>query len=387
MKIDFDKVIDRHHTFSTQWDYISDRFGREDILPFSISDTDFPVPEEVQAALTKRMAHPIYGYTRWNHAEYKDSIVNWFKNRHQTKIAADWISYSPSVGFSIASFIRMKSEENDGVIVFAPMYDAFYNIIQSNHRRLLPVKLTGADQNYQIDWDTLRLLLEEEHNKILLLTNPHNPTGKVFSKKELQKIVQLCQQNHVFIISDDIHSDIVYGTNSYTPITELTHKDIVLCSSASKTFNIPGLVGSYLLCPDDDLLVQFLHELKQKNALSSASIFGITAQIAAYNQSVTYVDELKAYLAQNMQLVQDFIAKNIPELIFVKPEATYLAWINVSKLNLTSAKLQDKLVNTGRVGIMAGATYGDSHYIRMNIACPRKKLEDGLNRLALAIHA
>ncbi|PIO82462.1 beta-cystathionase [Loigolactobacillus backii] len=387
MKIDFDKVIDRHHTFSTQWDYISDRFGREDILPFSISDTDFPVPEEVQAALTKRMAHPIYGYTRWNHAEYKDSIVNWFKNRHQANIAADWISYSPSVGFSIASFIRMKSEENDGVIVFAPMYDAFYNIIQSNHRRLLPVKLTGADQDYQIDWDTLRLLLEEEHNKILLLTNPHNPTGKVFSKKELQKIVQLCQQNHVFIISDDIHSDIVYGTNTYTPITELTHKDIVLCSSASKTFNIPGLVGSYLLCPDDDLLVQFLHELKQKNALSSASIFGITAQISAYNQSVTYVDELKAYLAQNMQLVQDFIAKNIPELIFVKPEATYLAWINVSKLNLTSAKLQDKLVNTGRVGIMAGATYGDSHYIRMNIACPRKKLEDGLKRLALAIHA
>ncbi|WP_125980719.1 MalY/PatB family protein [Loigolactobacillus iwatensis] len=387
MKIDFDKVIDRHHTSSTQWDYISDRFGREDILPFSISDTDFPVPEEVQTALAKRMAHPIYGYTRWNHSEYKDSIVNWFKNRHQAKIAGDWISYSPSVGFSIASFIRMKSEENDGVIVFAPMYDAFYNIIQSNHRRLLPVKLTGADQDYQIDWDTLRLFLEEEHNKILLLTNPHNPTGKVFSKKELQKIVQLCQQNHVFIISDDIHSDIVYGTNCYTPITELTHKDIVLCSSASKTFNIPGLVGSYLLCPDDDLLVQFLHELKQKNALSSASIFGITAQIAAYNQSVTYVDELKAYLAQNMQLVQDFIAKNIPELIFVKPEATYLAWINVSKLNLTSAKLQDKLVNTGRVGIMAGATYGDSHYIRMNIACPRKKLEDGLKRLALAIHA
>ena len=382
---DFDHVIDRRGTFSTQWDYIADRFGRNDILPFSISDTDFPVPVEVQDALKERLTHPIYGYTRWNHATYKDSIVHWFERDGHTKINPDWIVYSPSVVFTIATLIRMKSDPGDGVAVFTPMYDAFYGTIKQNDRVLIPIRLAAADEGYVIDWDSLATVLAEKQTKIFLLTNPHNPTGHVFTKSELARLYDLCQAAHVFLISDDIHRDIVYPGHSYEPMTNVGTSDVALCCSGSKTFNTPGLIGSYAFLPDHDVRAQFLTELKQKNALSSVSIFGMLAQIAAYNGSEDYVEQLTDYTKNNMELVASYLEENLPELQFSLPDATYLAWINVSKLRLTSEELQHRLVNGGHVGIMAGKTYGDTRYLRMNIACPKKKLVMGLERLKKGI--
>jgi cystathionine beta-lyase len=386
MHYDFDRVIDRHHTYSTQWDYIKDRFGQNDILPFSISDTDFPVPQEVEDVLRKRIQHPIYGYTRWNHEDYKKSIVEWFKRRNAADVDPDWIAYSPSVVFSIATFIRMKSAPGDTVAVFTPMYDAFYGMIETNERTLAPVRLGSAMEGYHIDWDSLETVLAQQKTKILLMTNPHNPTGKVFSKAELAEISNLCSKHHVFVISDDIHKDIVYRPNKYCPLTEVSQHDMVLCCSASKTFNIPGLIGSYLFEPDADLYRAFLTELKQKNALSSVSIFGMLAQMAAYRFGDDYVMQMLHYLYGNMNRLQEFLARHAPEINFTVPQATYLAWMDVSGLQLTSDDLQDQLVNKGKVGIMPGKTYGDSRFLRMNIACPRAKLEDGLNRLKKGIY-
>jgi cystathionine beta-lyase len=386
MHYDFDRVIDRHHTYSTQWDYIKDRFGQNDILPFSISDTDFPVPQEVEDVLRKRIQHPIYGYTRWNHEDYKKSIVEWFKRRNAADVDPDWIAYSPSVVFSIATFIRMKSAPGDTVAVFTPMYDAFYGMIETNERTLAPVRLGSAMEGYHIDWDSLETVLAQQKTKILLMTNPHNPTGKVFSKAELAEISNLCSKHHIFVISDDIHKDIVYRPNKYCPLTEVSQHDMVLCCSASKTFNIPGLIGSYLFEPDADLYRAFLTELKQKNALSSVSIFGMLAQMAAYRFGDDYVMQMLHYLYGNMNRLQEFLARHAPEINFTVPQATYLAWMDISGLQLTSDDLQDQLVNKGKVGIMPGKTYGDSRFLRMNIACPRAKLEDGLNRLKKGIY-
>ncbi len=387
MKYDFDHVIDRKGTYSTQWDYIQDRFGRADIIPFSISDTDFPVPEGVQNALEKRIQHPIYGYTRWNHADYKNSIMHWFQQQNDYAVDSDWILYSPSVVFSIATMLRLKSNPGDGVAVFTPMYDAFYNVIEANDRLLMPVRLGSAQQAYQIDWDTLEAVLAQRNTKVLLLTNPHNPTGKVFSATELKQIVALCQQYHVFLISDDIHKDIIYPGNTYTPVTTFTQTDVVLCCSATKTFNTPDLIGSYLFVPEADLRDAFLTELKQKNALSSASIFGIDSQIAAYNTGADYLVQLISYLQNNFDYLTEFLQTNLPEISFTQPQATYLAWMDVSKLNLSSTALQDKLINTGHVGIMPGKTYGDQDYLRMNIACPMSKLQEGLKRMERGIRS
>ncbi|WP_297820450.1 MalY/PatB family protein [uncultured Lactobacillus sp.] len=380
----FDKIINRHNTYSTQWDYAIDRFGRNDVLPFSISDTDFAVPKEVQETLKKRIEHPIYGYTRWNHHDYKSAITNWYLKRFNQKFSEDIVAYTPSVVFAISDFIKMHSSPGEAVATFIPMYDAFFNTIESNNRLLVPVKLGDAYSHYKIDWDGLERVLCQKNVKIFLLTNPHNPTGKVFSASELEHIVSFCEQYNVFLISDDIHQDIVYKPNKYTPVLKYAKKNVVLCSSGSKTFNTPGLIGAYILCPNKVDYEQYLIDLKQKNALSSVSIFGMLSQIAEY-KCEKYVDHLLPYLDKNMDTVEKFFTEKDLGLKFIKPQGTYLAWIDSSALQLTEDELQHLLIDKGHVGIMKGSTYGDQNRLRMNIACPRSKVIEGLNRIEIAL--
>lgn len=384
MSVDFDRIIDRHNTYSTQWDYAKDRFGRNDVLPFSISDTDFSVPDNVQKVLKKRIEHPIYGYTRWNHHDYKNAIKQWYKKRYNFEFDENIIAYSPSVVFAIADFIKMHSEKGDVVATFIPMYDAFFNTIECNDRILMPVKLGDAYENYAIDWDMMETVLSQEKVKIFLLTNPHNPTGKVFNESELQKISNLCYKYNVFLISDDIHQDIVYKPNKYIPILKIRNSNVVLCSSGSKTFNTPGLIESYILCPEKQDYDQFLVDLKQKNALSSVSILGMYAQIAAYH-SETYIDAMVQYLYDNMKLLDKFCTDNNLGLSFKIPNGTYLAWINCENVKLSESELQDKLINIGHVGIMKGSTYGNRNRLRMNVACTKDKLIKGLDRIKVAL--
>ena len=384
MSVDFNRVIDRHHTYSTQWDYAKDRFGRNDVLPFSISDTDFAVPEKVQKAIEERIKHPIYGYTRWNHHDYKGAIKEWYSRRYQIDINEKIIAYSPSVVFSISDFIKMHSNEGDAVATFIPMYDAFFATIESNSRVLVPVKLGDAYTNYAIDWDMLECVLSQDKVRIFLLTNPHNPTGKVFTVDELKRISDLCFKYNVYLISDDIHQDIVYKPNYYTPILAVRNKDVVLCSSGSKTFNTPGLIGSYLMCPDENDYDQFMIDLKRKNALSSVSILGMYSQIAAYKAD-DYVDDLVKYVHENMVVLKEFIDNTNLGLQLNLPQGTYLAWIDCSNCKYNEEQLQHQLIDIGHVGIMKGSVYGDRQRIRMNIACPRSKLEDGMRRIRKAL--
>lgn len=199
--------------------------------------------------------------------------------------------------------------------------------------------------------------------------------------------MELCHANGVFLISDDIHRDMILGETPYTPVTNITREGVALLCSASKTFNTPGLIGSYALIPDDDLRERFLFELKQKNALSSVSILGMTAQMAAYRSCSEYVDELVAYIRGNMQALKDFLAANLPEIRFAVPQGTYLAWMDASGLGLDAAELQRRLVEVGHVGIMSGETYGGAGYLRMNLACSHSKVERGMERMLAGIRS
>lgn len=380
MRYDFDTVIDRRGTYSTQWDYAADRFGRADVLPFSISDTDFAVPDEVRTALASRLEHPVFGYTRWNHEDYKRSIAGWFERRGGATVQEEWVVYSPSVVFSIAELIRMMSEPGDNVVVFNPMYDAFFGMIEKNGRSLLPVGISSANEGYKVDWSALEEALVRPESRVLLLTNPHNPTGKVFSRDELFHMASLASKHDVFLISDDIHRDIVYMPNKYTPVTEMSTSGVALCCSGSKTFNTPGLGGSYVLIPEAGVRERFLISLKQRNALSSANIFGMIAQMTAYNACDDYVDELVSYLDGNLALIESYLKENLPKIRFTHPQGTYLAWMDVSELGLSTEEMQQRLVREG-VGIMSGETYGDNHFLRMNVACPRSKVVEGLHRM------
>lgn len=389
MKTNFDAQTNRQGTFCTQWDYIEDRFGEKDLLPFSISDTDFSVPSEITLSLKERLSHDIFGYTRWNHPTLKDSISSWYKKRFNSQIKTDWLVYSPSVIYSISQLIMSQSSPGDGVLIQTPAYDAFYKTISANQRQIIENPLDYEDGTYKINFELLEQQLATPTTKILLLCSPHNPTGRVWKKTELQQIIELCATHQVFIISDDIHMDVLRQGQRHLPVTNLSTAGLAICSSASKTFNIPGLIFSYVIIPDQKVRETFLTLLKNKDGLSSSSIFGMHATIAAYTHCDYWVDDLTRYIDHNFKLLANFLKEQLPAIRLVNSEATYLAWLDVSQLSYSSQELQDALITIGKIAIMPGETYGKSgeHFLRLNIGCSQVKLMDGLTRLKKTIDA
>ncbi|MUN74963.1 MalY/PatB family protein [Enterococcus casseliflavus] len=383
----FDEPINRKGTQCTQWDYVEDRFGEKNLLPFTISDTDFKVPAAVEAALIKRIQHPVFGYTRWNHNEFKQAVCKWYSERFNSMIKSDWLVYSPSVMYSVKQLVTLLSEPGDGIIIQTPAYDAFYKMIKENKRKIVPNALIYDAKSYRIDFEELTRLMAQPENKVLLLCSPHNPTGRVWQKDELQRIIELAKTHDVFIISDEIHMDIVRKGQRHQPIIDLLQENVALVTSGSKTFNFPGLIYSYGIIPDPKLRERFLTQLKEADGLSSTSIFGMTATIAAYDNESKWVDQLNDYLDGNIAYVIAYLQEHHPELVVTKSEATYLMWIDCTALGLTMAELQQRMIRKGKVAIMSGEIYGKEgrNFLRLNIGCSREKLIDGLKRFTLSL--
>ena len=385
--MNFDEIRDRRGTYCTQWDYVKDRFGKEGLLPFTISDMDLESPEEIAEALVKRINHKIFGYSRWNHDDFKNSIESWYKKRFSCEINKDWIVYSPSVIYAASKFIEMKSEKGDGVLINTPGYDGFFKMILGNERRIISSPLKNINGKYEIDFEDFEKKCREA--KIFLLCSPHNPVGKVWTDEELTKIIEICKKNNVFIISDEIHMDIVYN-KKHIPIISLGKdylENIVLCTSASKTFNIPAFTGSYLFIPSEKNREDFLKILKERDALSSPSILAVIATITAYNKCGYWVDELVKYTENNIRFVKEYLEKNIPELFCEIPDGSYFAWIDFSKLGISSEEFQKYLIDIGEVAVMPGLTYGEEgrYFLRLNVACSIKKVKDGLERIKKSV--
>ncbi|MBA5762533.1 pyridoxal phosphate-dependent aminotransferase [Vibrio sp. 404] len=383
MKIDFNGVIDRTNTYCTQWDYVEDRFGKPGLLPFTISDMDFASPNEIQQVLKTRIEHPVYGYSRWNHDDYKQAICHWYQSRFDSSIADGWIAYSPSVIYSIATLIALNSQVGDNVLLFTPAYDGFFNCVDHSGRNMVTSAL--VDDNGYFEIDKLDFEKKVANCQVLLLCNPHNPVGRVWQKEELTYLLEVCRQHGVFVISDDIHMDICFGV-PYCPITTLSTENVAICTSASKAFNIPALGGSYVLIPDADLHKRFMDVLKFQHGLSSPSIFGVLATITAYRQCGYWMDELKTYLQDNLHFVQLYLRQEMPDLKMIYPEGLYFAWIDYSALQVSAEQLKQQMIQAG-VAIMLGDVYGEGgkHYLRLNVACPRSKIEQGLECLQQAI--
>ena len=383
----FDEPINRKGTQCTQWDYVEDRFGEKNLLPFTISDTDFKVPAAVEAALIKRMQHPVFGYTRWNHNEFKQAVCKWYSERFKSRIDSDWLVYSPSVMYSIKLLVTLLSNPGDGIIIQTPAYDAFYKMIKENKRKIVPNALIYDANSYRIDFEELTRLMAQPENKVLLLCSPHNPTGRVWQKDELQRMIELARTHEVFIISDEIHMDIVRKGQRHQPIIDLLQENVALVTSGSKTFNFPGLIYSYGIIPDSKLRDRFLTQLKEADGLSSTSIFGMTATIAAYDNESKWVDQLNDYLDGNIAYVIAYLQEHHPELVVTKSEATYLMWIDCTAMGLTMAELQQRMIRKGKVAIMSGEIYGKEgrNFLRLNIGCSREKLIDGLKRFTLSL--
>lgn len=384
--MDFNEYIDRTGTFCTQWDYVEDRFGRSDLLPFTISDTDFKLPENILKLLHERVNHGVFGYSRWNHDDFKKTVKHWYKDRFDSLISLDWIAYSPSVIYSVSQLINMMSAENDGVIIQTPAYDAFFKTIRANNRVIVENPLTFDGENYTIDFDDLEIKLQNPCNKILLFCSPHNPTGRVWSVEELQRLTELCLKYDIFIISDEIHMDVVRQGVTHNPIINKVQTKVALLTSGSKTFNFPGLLFSYIIIPDKETREGFLRRLKAKDGLSSPSILGMLATMEAYKHCQNWLQALNQHIEENAQWTDDFLKKHCPKLALIPSQATYLLWIDCSALTVSMEAFQHVLINDAKVAIMDGSVYGrgGEQFLRLNVGCTRDKLMDGLHRLKIA---
>ena len=387
MKYDFNEVHNRLGTYCTQWDYIEDRFHKKDLIPFSISDTDFIIPKPITEKIQEVSKHQIYGYTRWNHHDFKSSITEYYQRRFDTHIEEDWILYSPTVMYSVSLLIRLLSCEGDKVLTFQPMYDSFFTVIEDNGRQLVAHQLVSKDGSFEIDFDIFEQQARE--CKILLLCSPHNPTGRIWTIEEMNQMIRICKKYGVKIISDEIHMDIQLRDRKHIPLLSYIdeYDELYTATSSSKTFNTPGLIGSYLMIPNEEIRNQFLNHTRRKDFLNSVSIFGMYATMVGYRQCDDYIEQLNEHIKQNMKIVEDFIKKELPDFRFKIPDGTYLAWIDARNVPYSAEEIQDALVNIGGIGIMKGEVYGGPKYLRMNIGCPQSKLKEGLRRFKLAMDA
>lgn len=386
---DFSTPVDRHGTWCTQWDYVADRFGNADLLPFTISDMDFPTAPCILDALSQRIAHGVFGYSRWKHADFLSAIDHWLTTRFNAPVDTGAVVYGPSVMYMVSETLRQWSAPGDAVLIHTPAYDAFYKVIKGNSRQVLEAPLHKSGAEWQCDMHQLATLLARPECKIMLLCSPHNPTGKVWTREELTTLAQLCERHHVRVISDEIHMDMVWGKHHHIPWSVVGGDRYALFTSGSKSFNIPALTGAWGIIADAEDREQYLAALKGRDGLSSPAVLAISAHIAAYRDGAPWLDALRQYLEGNLSYVAQQLNQAFPALDWHPPQATYLAWIDLRVLGIEDESLQQCLIEQQKVAIMPGYTYGDEGrgFIRLNVGCPREKLEKGVQGLINAIRA
>ena len=378
----FDEVIDRTGTNTVKYDGRQAFFGNPDLLPLWVADMDFRTPDFIVDAIQKRAEHEIFGYTL-RPETYTQSIVSWLKRRHKWEIKPEWISFSPGVVAGLTIAIEALSNPGDGVIIQPPVYFPFFDSVKGTNREMIENPLRLENGRYYFDFDDLKLKITPG-TKILLLSNPHNPGGMAWNKQELTELASICIENKILIISDEIHADLVFDGHQHTPlagISEEIAQNSVICMSPSKTFNTAGLTTSYLVIPNRRNYVAY-ERLMRLPHLHMGNIFGTVALEAAYTYGDEWVLQVNKYLFGNYLFLEKFFLENLPGVKPMRPEATYLIWLDFSAFGLTDEALSQKLIEGG-VGLNRGVQFGKqgSGYMRMNIGCPRSVLEEALIRI------
>ena len=382
---DFKTVIDRRHTNSLKWDVGADE------LPMWVADMDFQTAPEIIEALQKKATFGIFGYEEPDEA-YFAAVANWYQQQHGFRPEPDWMIFSNGVVPAISSIIRRLTNAGDNIVVQAPVYDIFYHSIENNDRHTLSNDLVYDEKalTYQIDFADLDTKLAEPLTSLMILCNPHNPIGHVWSREDLVQIAQLCLKNHVVLLSDEIHGDLTAVGHDYTPIFSLPaalRANTIACVSPSKTFNVAALHTSTVIVPDENLRNSVSRGLNN-DEIAEPNSFALVAAKAAYNQGAPWLAALKQQLARNRKIVAEFLATELPELKLVPAEATYLLWLECTDFCQDSAKLAEYIRLETGLYLSEGAVYrgNGADFLRLNIACPERELQDGLQRLQLAIH-
>ena len=384
MKYDFDEIIPRRGTNSYKWDSARDA----DILPMWVADMDFRTAPPVVEALRKRVEHGIFGYVRVPDAYYA-AVTNWFARRHYWQIEKEWIIYTTGGGPALSAVIKALTVPGDKVMVQTPVYNCFFSSIRNNGCGMIANPLIYRNGTYQIDFADLEQKAADPNVKVLLLCNPHNPAGRVWTKQELTRIGDICIRNNVWVVADEIHCELVFPGHTYIPFASISQEFLmhsVTCTSPSKAFNLAGLQIANIISADTDIRTK-IDKAINVNEICDVNPFGVEALMAAYNDSEEWLEELKQYLFANYNYLRAYFAEYLSEFPVSMLEGTYLVWVDCSVLNQSSDEIVKTLLEKEKLWVNEGSLYGEAGegFIRINIACPRQQLIEGLNRLRRAL--
>lgn len=382
MKYNFDEIIDRRGTESVKWDAVSERWGRNDLLPMWVADMDFRTPPFVMEALRKRLEHEVLGYT-FACEEWYTSIINWLQNRHGWNVKREELTFMPGIVRGLAFAIQCFTEKGDKVMVMPPVYHPFFLVTEKNKREVVYSPLVLRDGQYYIDFDRFRK--DIQGCKLLILSNPHNPGGRVWTREELEQIAEICYESKTLVISDEIHADLTlppYQHITFALVSEKARQNSLVFMSPSKAFNMPGLASSYCIIENKEICRCF-QEYMEASELSEGHLFAYLSVAAAYSNGTEWLDQVLAYIQSNIDFTDAFLSEYIPDIKMIRPQASYLVFLDCRTLGLNQKELVDLFVDDAHLALNDGTMFGKEGegFMRLNVACPRSVLEKALKQL------
>ena len=387
MKHDFDKVTKRIQ--SEKWCGREKIFGTDDVIPMWVADMDFESPKPVIDAIVKRAKHGIFGYT-YMPSSYYQSITQWFKNKYDWEIQKNWINYSPGVVPALSFIALAFSKPGDKIILQSPVYRRFFEVINQNGRQILNSPLKLKDSRYIINFDDFEKKASDPKAKLFFLCNPHNPVGRVWSREELTKLGEICIKNNILVVSDEIHSDFVYTGYKhrvFPSISEEFAQNSITLNAPSKTFNLAGLQTSIIIIPNQEYY-NIYNNMISALKLTRGNVFGLVSLEASYRFGEEWMYQLLEYLEGNVEYLINFFEEKIPKIKVIKPEATYLLWLDCRNLGLNDLELREFMIKKAKVGLLEGYQFGQGGegFQRINIGCPRVILKEALERIEKAVN-
>ena len=388
MEYNFDEIIKRSKTNSVKWNsnfYKTIFNNQEDLLALWVADMDFPASNGIQERLKKLLDHGIYGYGKMDD-EYFNSIIRWNKVRNNFDIKKEEIYYTPGIVPAINYILQTFTKEAEEIMIFTPVYGPFKRSILNNNRTLVECPLLKDENNYYtIDFENMEKLAKERDIKMLIFCSPHNPVGRVWKKDELEKLAKITVENNILVLADEIHSDLIFGENKHIPfnmISEEAGNNSILCNAVSKTFNLAGMQVSNIIIKNKTLGEKYKKTLGLYN-LNEPNAFAMEAVKGAYLDSDDWYEQMIAYIGENIKFTEEYIKNNIPRLKFLKPEGTYLGWIDFNDYDLYGKALEDAFEEHIKVGIDYGHWFGENGkgYIRINLACQKEVVKEALERI------
>ena len=396
MKYDFDQVCDRKNTDCAKWDSVQSLFGSEDLIPMWVADMDFPVAQPIVEALKKRAEHPFYGYTMPGTGVVQ-AVVDRMQRKYDWEIKPEWVVFTPGVVPALNVAVRMLTRPGDEVIIQEPVYFPFFPAVTSSGCQISTNELKLINNHYEMDFEDLEGRFQPRTGmrpipsrvKAFMLCNPHNPVGRLWNKEELIRVGEMAVRHGAVVISDEIHCELLFKGHNHTPfasISEAFEQNSIVCMAPSKTFNLAGLEASSVIIPNKKLRTDFA--ATRAGILPGPSLFGYVAMEAAYRLGDEWLEQLLDYLQGNLDFLLDFFADRIPRIKVIKPEGTYLVWLDCRELGMDKIELRSFFRNKARLGLDDGFLFGSggSGFERMNIACPRVILNEALHRIESAVN-